>query len=333
MKRFGLGVFVLAGLLLLVVLLLAACQAAPGERGPAGSAGPPGPPGEMVAADLTCTQCHNDSTLIVSKKLQWEQSTHATGGAYVRGTSASCAGCHSSEGFTARIAAGLDPDEVEAGVPNPSPQNCRTCHQIHTTYTKADFGLESTAPVKLFAQDINGTYDSGRGNLCANCHQPRRTLALYPPTEDGMVEVNSTHWGPHHGMEAAMFIGVGASKTGSPSAHYQIAEDGCVTCHMGEDRNHTFEPQLSACQTCHADLDTFDRNGVQTEVEELMEELATLLEAKGALHDGHPVVGKYPTAVAYALWDYLVVLEDQSFGVHNSQYTRTLLKTAIEALR
>jgi hypothetical protein len=271
--------------------------------------------------------------LIPAKQLQWGESKHATGGAYVRGVNASCAGCHSGQGFSDRIAAGIDPTNVEEGVLTQlTGQNCRTCHQIHTTYTGADFALESTAPVTLYAEEIDGTYDAGRGNLCANCHQPRRTLALYPPS-DGMVNVNSTHWGPHHGMEAAVLIGVGASTTGSPSAHYTAVADSCVTCHMGEDRNHTFEPLLSACQSCHADLDTFDRNGVQTEVRELMAELEELLEAEGALHDGHPVVGDYPTAVAYALWDLLVVEEDQSHGVHNSGYTKELLNNAIAALK
>ncbi len=344
----GIGVI----LLFLLSILAIACQ---GELGPAGSTGPAGPAGpagtagiagttgpagtaglagtDGVNAAASCSDCHNDTQLIPAKQLQWSQSKHGTGEAYVRGTSASCAGCHAGQGFSDRIAAGLDPDEVEAGVPNPTQQNCRTCHQIHTTFTRADLALESTAPVVLFAQDINGTYDSGDGNLCANCHQPRRTLALYPPTDDGMVNVDSTHWGPHHGMEAAMFIGVGASITGSPSAHYQMAEDGCVTCHLGPNKNHTFEPQLEACQSCHADLDTFDRNGVQTEVEELMAELLELLEVEGILHDGHPVVGDYPTAVAYAAWDYLVVLEDQSMGVHNPGYTKNILKNAIAALK
>ena len=285
-------------------------------------------------AAANCSDCHNDTQLIPAKQLQWRESKHATGGAYFRGTSSSCAGCHSGQGFSDRIAAGEDPDEVEDGVTTLlTGQNCRTCHQIHTTFTKTDFALESTAPVALFAEGLDTTYDSGLGNLCANCHQPRRTLDLYPPTEDGMVNVDSTHWGPHHGMEAAVFVGVGGSTKGSPSAHYQMAPDGCVTCHLGEDRNHTFEPQLEACQSCHADLDTFDRNGVQTDVEEMMAELGALLEAEGILHDGHPVVGDYPTAVAHAAWDYLVVEEDQSHGVHNPGYTKTLLRNAIEALQ
>jgi hypothetical protein len=32
-----------------------------------------------VQADLTCTQCHNDTTLITGKKAAWEESLHGTG--------------------------------------------------------------------------------------------------------------------------------------------------------------------------------------------------------------------------------------------------------------
>ena len=240
---------ILVALLLLVALALAACagsqgeQGPPGPQGPAGPAGPEGPEGPAgsegpagpagaaaVTADLTCTECHTDSTLITGKKTAWSESRHGSGEAYVRGTSASCAGCHSGGGFSARIAAGLNPDEVTEGDPNPPRQDCRACHQIHTTYTSADFALETTDPVDFFV--VEGvTYDGGDGNLCVNCHQPRR---VFPEAEDGMITGISEHWGPHHGPQSAMLLGVaGAGDVeGSPSTHYQIVEDTCVGCHM-----------------------------------------------------------------------------------------------------
>lgn len=335
-------IFVMLGFLLLSVLALSACageEGLPGPQGPAGPQGPQGNPGsqgdpgtsaEISPSDITCTECHNETTLILSKRLQWDQSAHGTGGAYVRGTSASCAGCHSSEGFTARIAAGLDPTEVEEGVPNPSPQNCRTCHQIHTTYTGADFALETTDPVVLY--ESGETFDSGLGNLCVNCHQPRRG---FPDAVDGEIEVNSTHWGPHYGFEAAMFLGVGGALVeGNPSGHYLAVSDGCTACHMGDERNHTMEPDVDRCQACHADLEDFDRNGVQTETKALFAELGELLLAKGMLdEEGHPVVGFYPEAEAAALWNYIIFEEDTSWGVHNSQYARALLEQALEAMK
>lgn len=117
----------------------------------------------------------------------WELSGHGTGEAFLRGASASCAGCHSGGGFSDRIAAGLNPEQVAVGDPNPTRQECRTCHQIHTTYTTDDFALETTAPVDLFAFE-GTTFDGGEGNLCVQCHQPRRGI---DEAVDGMVEVTS----------------------------------------------------------------------------------------------------------------------------------------------
>jgi hypothetical protein len=286
----------------------------------------------MMASDLSCTECHNDSSLITGKKTAWEESTHGSGGAYVRGGSRSCAGCHSGGTFSERIAAGLDPDELEAGDPNPTRQDCRACHQIHTTFTRADFALETTEPVDLFAyEDV--TFDGGLGNLCGNCHQPRRVIG---EAVDGMIEVTSSHWGPHHGAETIMLLGTGGAGglEGSPSAHYMLVEDTCVGCHMGEGRDHHFEPSVAACQECHTDAEDFDINGVQTEVQEMLDELEEGLIALGWLdEEGHPTVDFVPEDQAAALWNWIYIAhEDKSLGVHNPAYTKALIEAGLAAL-
>jgi hypothetical protein len=285
-----------------------------------------------MTADLSCTECHNDTSLITGKQTAWSESTHGSGEAYVRGRSSSCAGCHSGGAFSERIAAGLNPTEVEAGDPNPTREECRACHQIHTSYTATDFALETTDPVALFAFE-GVTYDGGEGNLCGNCHQPRRAIA---DAVDGFIEVTSSHWGPHHGAETAMLLGVaGAGDVeGSPSAHYQTVEDTCVTCHMGEGRNHSFEPEVAACQACHADAEDFDINGVQTEVQAGLDELEEGLIGLGWLdEEGHPTVTQVPEAQAAALWNWIYIAhEDNSLGVHNPAYTKALIEAGLEAL-
>ncbi len=337
-------VFVILGFLLLSMLALSACAGQDGQAGPSGPAGPQGPQGEtgpegdagasgeMTVADLSCTECHTDSSLITGKKTAWSESTHGSGEAYLRGSSSSCAGCHSGGGFSARIAAGLDPNEVEAGDPNPTRQDCRACHQIHTSYTAADFALETTEPVDLFA--VEGvTFDGGMGNLCGNCHQPRRVIG---EAVDGMIEVTSSHWGPHHGAETIMLLGTGGAGglEGSPSAHYMLVEDTCVGCHMGEGRNHTFEPSVAACQACHTDAEDFDINGVQTEVQAMLDELEEGLIALGWLdEEGHPTVDFVPEDQAAALWNWIYIAhEDKSLGVHNSAYTKALIEAGLAAL-
>jgi hypothetical protein len=285
-------------------------------------------------ADLSCTECHNDTTLIEGKAAAWGESLHGTGEAFVRGTSASCAGCHSGGGFSAMVAAGGNPGSVEEGDPNPTRQTCRTCHQIHTSYTSDDWALSTTDPVELYA--IEGTtFDGGTGNLCATCHQPRRA---FPAAEDGMITGISSHWGPHHGPQSSMLLGTaGAGAEGSPSAHYSMVENTCVACHLGEGASHTFEPDVAACQGCHADIESFDFSGLQSEVQAQLDQLGEALVAEGVLSesgaDGHPTVTEAPENVAIALYNWIYIAhEDKSLGVHNPAYTRALLEASFEAL-
>jgi hypothetical protein len=283
--------------------------------------------------ELSCAECHNDTTLISGMEATWGETLHATGTSFLRGTSAGCAGCHSGGAFSTRVAAGLGPDEVEAGDPHPTRQDCRTCHQIHTTYTAADFALETTDPVALYAVE-GATFDGGEGNLCANCHQPRR---VFPEAVDGVITEISEHWGPHHGPQSAMLLGLaGAGVVGEPMAHANV-ENTCVGCHMGEGASHTFEPDVAVCQECHADAESFDINGVQTEIQAELDRLGDALVAEGVLSEntpeGHPTVTEAPEGVATALYNWIYIAhEDKSLGVHNPGYTRQLLEAAFAAL-
>lgn len=255
---------------------------------------------------------------------------HGTGEAYVRATNASCAGCHSGGAFSAMVADGLAPNQVESGDPEPTRQDCRACHQIHTSYTNEDWALETTEAVSLYAFE-GATFDGGKGNLCVNCHQPR---TAFPEATDGFVKVDSIHWGPHHGPQSAMLLGIGGAGEveGQPASHATAVENTCVSCHLA---NHAFEPSLTACQECHSGAENFDINGLQTGVEEKLAQLETALKAKGMLDDaGEPVVGDYPEAEAAALWNYIYIkFEDKSMGVHNPLYVKSLLDASLTAIQ
>ncbi|NOT05556.1 MAG: hypothetical protein HOP27_13250 [Anaerolineales bacterium] len=350
----------LVGFLLLAAVVLTACAGQPGPEGPVGPAGPAGPAGAVgapaSATDLTCTECHNDTTLIVSKQAQFKElSVHGTGEAFERGEGTDCAGCHGSEGAKARINAGLLPHDASVeGVVNVSPFNCRTCHNIHTTYTGEDWALTGAEqPTKMEFTD--GTFDGGAGNLCANCHQIRNAK---PKVDGGNVAIASSRFGTHYGVESQMLLGEGGlgETTGSPSVHYSSVQDTCVGCHMGEEFNHTYLPKVARCQACHADAKDFDVNGVQTEVKAKLEELHTLFVEKKLMNPdevANPsnLWGIYdaatdkwsnpsadapltvPEAVANAMWNYKFVTYDQSNGAHNSAYAKALLDAALETMK
>jgi hypothetical protein len=287
----------------------------------------------VLAQDISCSVCHDSTTRITGKQTSLSDAVHGVGEAYGRGTRSSCAGCHSGGAFSAMVAQGLRPDQVEAGDPNPTRQDCRTCHQIHVTNTEADWALETTAPVNLYAFGEDVIFDGGKGNLCANCHQPRRTIAAADPNDN--IAVTSTHWGPHHGPQSAMLLGIGGAGdvTGAASFHSRMVADTCVTCHIGPDMVHTFEAVESPCVECHGE--DFDLDSKQAEVEELIAQLGELLVAKGLLdEEGHPVVGIYPAAQSAALWNYILIeIEDGSLGVHNPPYTKALLEASLAALQ
>jgi hypothetical protein len=288
-----------------------------------------------VAQVATCTDCHNVTTLITGKKTEWEESLHGTGEAYLRGTSASCAGCHSGGGFSAMVAAGQQPNQVTVGDPNPTRQDCRACHQIHTSYTGTDWALETIAPVSLYALP-GKTFDGGNGNLCAKCHQPRTKA---PVAVNGVVTGITNRYGPHHGPQSSMMLGTGgAGIEGTSAAHYQYVENTCVGCHMGSTASHTYEPKVATCKGCHATATNFDINGVQTATQAKLDQLGNLLVNAGVLNSIDPAVAA-PTVtsaqenVAYALFNWIYIAkEDKSKGVHNPGYTAALLDASIAAI-
>jgi hypothetical protein len=291
-----------------------------------------------MASDLSCTECHNDTTLIWSKEAQFrETSVHGTGESFVRGEGTDCAGCHGTEGAKARINAGLPPHDASVvGVTNVSPFDCRTCHNIHMTYTGADWALTG-AEQAVAMERSEGTFDGGQGNLCANCHQVRNPA---PTATDGNVTVSSARFGTHYGVEAQMLLGVGGlGAEGVSSAHYEMVTDTCVGCHMGEERNHTYEPRVARCTACHTSATDFDINGVQTEIAAMLDELHTIFVDAGMLNpetdlwiasNNAPLV--VPEAVAQAMWNYKFVTYDQSLGVHNTAYARDLLQFALDTM-
>ena len=339
--------------ILLLATFIIGCEGDEGPQGPVGPAGPigqTGPSGQdgQNGAE-NCVDCHGNNQLITAKMFQWENSVHYLGGHYDR-NAATCAACHTSQGFLDRIATGEM--AASADVEDPLPQNCYTCHQIHQTYTAADWALTAQEPVTLWVG--GATVDLGRSNQCLNCHQPRfRTPEVPTPGVDEMLEITSAFWGPHHGAQGALFTGNGAYEVGTGyenSSHTTQVVEGCINCHMAsaiEGRGaggHTFRVEtedgdlnVNGCTQCHAAGVIEDLVAItQGEIQALLDELNTKLKDIGILAPrfgtDRAVPGTWSSTQVGALWNYLYVVEDQSKGVHNAQYAKTLLANSIASL-
>ena len=343
-------VLFLGALLFALILGLASCE---GDEGPIGPAGPIGPDG--IAGTANCVQCHGSSQKITAKLFQWEHSVHATGGNFDHNDKA-CAVCHTSQGFLERIATGAT--QTAAPIQDPLPQNCYTCHKIHSTYTEADWALTQTEPVTLW---VSGeTVDLGKANLCISCHQSRiSTPAVPQPNSTEIVNIQTTRYGPHHGPQGVMLPGLSGYEVPGPvpyenSAHTNLLANNfkhaCIVCHMGPIQDgiasggHTFrviseegEINTASCLECHpvaADVLALvdDR---QAQIEAKLAELEALLVARGKYNpaNGQNTKGDYTANEAGALYNFKFVEEDLSRGVHNFKYAYALLSNSIASLQ
>jgi hypothetical protein len=261
---------------------------------------------------------------------------------------------------------------------------CTTCHAVtdandpHKTgipWTPGSFPLmvDNDGGGSLFveksptATTVTGTNagNYGPGNTCMWCHRSRVDIASYvTPTGNN---ITSVHWGPHEGPQADLFTGIGAyqyaGQTYGQSTHEQKLS--CVDCHMvpvADNSNvpdHSFNPNLSACQGCHAGTTTFDINGFQSQVQSGLTQIETwfntqdfLTRASAApyaplttaqLGDGNwdedsPVPGAtlegglLTQDQAGALYDYILVAKGGASGVHNPVYIAQILYDSYFAL-
>ena len=173
-----------------------------------------------------CLDCHGSETKypVRGARSQYLTSGHKNLGNASYANSDDCQGCHTNEGFIERVKTGKV--DVKKFVRHPSEIGCFTCHAPHDT---GDFSLRKTNALTL----ANGTkFDRGTGNLCASCHQARRT----PKDEVRARNIPTESWGAHHGPQADMLSGTNAyeypGKKYSSSAHAALPQASCVTCHM-----------------------------------------------------------------------------------------------------
>ena len=306
-----------------------------------------------------CGQCHGAATHHI-KTAEWNNSGHAIAPRDASGAGReACVGCHTSAGFVGKIQAAATVDTTYNAI------SCQTCHEPHgeTTPSTNLHLVRTLNSVKL--ADGTTVTNAGMGTLCMNCHQARQNAATYVANTKG-----SLRYGPHHGPQADMLLGTNGYTYGKKipsSAHGDVVEETCVACHMqtvdaadpvlGKVGGHTFKvtfagdsksPQkdlVGTCQGCHGPditavnfaLMDYDGDGaidgVQTEVQHLMDKLALMLPPVGQAKTGLTIDATWTQPQLAAAYNYLFVQSDGSRGIHNTAYTVGLLKTSIADLQ
>lgn len=360
MKRFS-HYFLIAAFNLIALgfsLITISCT---GPEGPAGPPGKDGTPGTAV-----CGVCHESSTFLLAKQRQYHNSLHYLGETYDYANRTACAPCHNNEGFHETLI--TKADTVVAAIPNPTPVNCRTCHNVHKKYDTTDFALTYKDPVTL--KYGGQTVDFGEGNICTKCHQAR-TFSPVPTVGGDSITVTYFRWGPHYGVNSNVVAGIGGFEIPGPESypstnpHKNFIKDGCVTCHMAPSiysvvGGHSFKMEgelegseiqnVSACAStnCHPGATKFDIDGKVTEIKDLIAQLRQLLIDKGLLDVSRNTDGnvlseyimlpgnkpkKFSAVEAGAVLNYLILAKDRSNGIHNYKYTKALLVNTINALQ
>ena len=349
----------------LLVAVAAGCEGPTGPAGPAGTAGaagPAGPAGPAGAngkdANATCTQCHAGDVKLYAKQIQYATSGHATMPDFER-NGTSCAICHTHQGFLERLP--TNAYETAEPVSDPAPQNCRTCHQIHSTYTSADYKLTATTAFPLYQGDETIDLGARAGNLCARCHQARKISPL-PVIGGDPVKVTSSRYGTHHSPVAQVIAGTGlfefsgsADIAGGPFTHGdpEYNPGVCAGCHMAEafgaqSGGHTLwmsyeyhgseVENVAGCNAvgCHKTVEDFDHWNVRPEIKGLLKELDAELTRLGIRKGGddyYAVAGTYPADVAAAFLNWQIISEDKSGGLHNPPYARNVLKNSLAKMK
>ncbi|MGD9489271.1 MAG: T9SS type A sorting domain-containing protein [Calditrichaceae bacterium] len=303
-----------------------------------------------------CAWCHDSGTHHVYPE-QWDVSMHGNATSYPTGAGrSSCVPCHTGIGFVQSLK-GVTPLNTDY-----MPITCAACHDPHNLTNE-----HQVRTVEATLSNGEVVTQGGLGKLCMNCHKSRRDAVAYT---NAYLTNLSSHYGPHGSLQGDMLIGTNAVTFGKDlpsSPHMAATENACVDCHMypghadesGEvilSGSHSFAmstpdevDNVAACADCHGNVGTsFDEKkyyingnadhdgdgtaeGLQHEVEGLLEELALLLPPKG-----EPTVAIDDSSVtlveAQAGYNYFFVEEDGSFGIHNPAYTIALLKESIAAV-
>lgn len=328
-----------------------------------------------------CAQCH-DSLTHHPKTTEWNNSKHAVATRTPSGTAAgrnNCVRCHTAMGFEQFIEHAGNP---AAYVTNTTYEaiTCAACHDPHdaanphqlraaNTYTLPEGTTVTNVGLGALCMTCHHSRNGSATTNIANFQQGKPTWA------------GGSSFGPHDSTAGDMVEGVNAITYGQiiPSgAHSYTVTNVCVGCHMqpvaagepgfGQAGGHSFSmtynfmtnglstvvDKVDVCVKCHGPIEGFDMvrkdyngdgviEGIQTEVQKLLDRLSTMLPNSTYRADGNYVADglvktsisaktNWPVRFLNAAWNWQFVKVEGSKGIHNAPYTIGVLKASIADL-
>jgi len=266
----------------------------------------------------------------------------------------SCYRCHYIEGYIGALESEKPFHEFRYG-PEIFPEipkdianiSCTACHAPHSAEADNPYGLRTgTAGTACdtchYEKCENALLEGIAGKIGTGFHYPDQDYSLYEGE-------NNPHRTDGKCTDCHM------SKAVSDIDGNKVRKVGGHTIRMrdfGQDKiSGTGDDLLNniICQQCHPGLETFDRNGIQTEVRQLLCELAEFLKQNnhGFLpanqsgrcarchHSGVtvPFLDDPNMVLENAYTNYKLIMNDRSFGIHNPGYVKKLLQDSLNAVK
>lgn len=315
---------------------------------------------QKSASSGVCNACH-DAPTHHTKTQEYNNSLHSKAvwsSSFAQGTASqnnslqNCIRCHDGQGYI-NFTYGRTTNTTGMTIASHVEISCAACHDPHGNTNTASLRLTPTGSDTL-ANAYHYTR-GGVGQTCMNCHKARANYAN--------AGTMSSRWGPHHSPQADIFLGQNCVDFGTPfqsTSHSYAITNACVDCHMAPtDTNavniskvggHSFRmsnpatgfDNTAACVNCHGPKNSFDDfmavsdydgNGqiqpIQLEVDGLLRKLRIALPPVGVDSIDWHLLSTENLKKAY--WNYQMVANDGSRGMHNAKFTIDVLSKSILA--
>lgn len=311
-----------------------------------------------------CAYCHDEPPRHI-KTAQWRMSAHSRESdrafTYPIGEGReSCVRCHSGKAFI-DAAEGIEEVSTDFGT-----VGCPVCHDPHSAENEHQLRVFDTVTLP----DGTEVTDAGPSATCMSCHNGRRgpeeveneepSWPHYSNAAEMIVGVAGYTYGEDIGNSPHVTLGVGCvdchmaqtpgiDDMGTPDD----TEDDYPLPGHNEIGEHTFamtSPDgvelVGACSECHGEIESFNLEakgdydgdgsieGVQDEVQGLLDVLLEAIQEDGATWLGqHPYWENVTTdAQKGAIFNYMVVANEGSLGIHNTARAVQLLQASYRDL-